>query len=72
MSTGPDFVEIASQHGAVVVDDFLANDLHAECACGWVGDKIPPGGPSQVRLNAAFADHAAHVHVAAGLAEEDE
>ena len=39
--------------------------LRASCGCGWRGDYR-----GSERL--AFADHAAHVHVAAGLATEED
>lgn len=67
MSTGATFAEIAAQHQAEIVDDFLVKNLHAECSCGdWTGAPV-------YSTAEALADHAAHVHVVAGLAtEEDE
>ena len=50
-----------AEHGAEIVDDFLAKNLHAECSCGWVGGRVK----SHVD---ALAEHAAHVHVVLGLA----
>ncbi len=62
-------------HGAAIVDDFLATDLHAECSCGWVGENVRPTYPNagtERLTHMAMADFAAHVHVAEGLATEDD
>lgn len=72
MSTEPTFADVAAQHQCAISDDFLTHDVHAECSCGWIGTNVYATGPSRIRTAEALADHAAHVHVAAGLAEEDE
>jgi hypothetical protein len=62
-------------HMAAISDDFLATDFHAECSCGWVGENVrQPGerGPRAAWDRLAMADFAAHVHVADGLATEDD
>jgi hypothetical protein len=62
-----DFKAVAQQHGCRVVYSDYSSGWVAKCSCGWNGKVInfQPRGM-------ALAEHAAHVHVAAGLALEDE
>jgi len=62
MSTEPTFAETAKQHAVSLVAPFTG--MHAHCACGWVSDNA-------ASTHEALADHAAHVHLAAGLATEE-
>ncbi len=45
---------MAIDHRGMVCDDFLNRDLHAECACGWVG-------PQAKDWQQALADHQKHL-----------
>jgi hypothetical protein len=53
--------KIAEAH-AVTVRAVIAPRLRAACSCGWLGE------PTTTE-HLALADHAAHVHFVAGLAE---
>ena len=57
-------------HSATIARDAFTGQLHAECTCGWVGEHIRHAEPEP--MAAAMADFAAHVHVAEGLATEDD
>jgi hypothetical protein len=60
-----DFETVAQQHGCRVVFS-TGGSWTAECSCGgWLSE------PAETE-HWALADHAAHVHVAAGLAVEDD
>jgi len=65
--------EVDTGHAATILDDFLTGEMKAECSCGWSGDKVDQlRGPRAMRQHLALADWAAHVHVASGLATEDD
>ena len=55
------FAELAEQHRCTLSEEFLDRRPYAECSCGWIGEKV-------ATRRQALADHAAHVHVVAGLA----
>lgn len=57
-SAAVDWSAITALHAAEIVDDFLSHDLHAECACGWVGENAPS-------TDAALADHGKHLYAMA-------
>ena len=50
-----------NEHALTVGSEFLGGRKHAHCSCGWVGESVHTE-------HEAMADHAAHVHVALGLA----
>ena len=52
-------IESVDKHTMEIVDDFLADNLHAECSCGWVGDLTTGRGDAQREWEAHRASSSA-------------